>query len=110
MGFAQGVVNASNASNNPDLKQLQSLFVDMDSYFREINGRSPNATQLSTIGPTLIPNIGGSYHFGYKADSLSVANHKLDMFEQRIKGMWGGQSTGPSDSDIESGIESEITH
>ena len=107
LGHAAGISNAMNAPNDPNIKDIQSTITNLNSYLRELNGRSPNATQMAQDSNVLIPNLGG---YASRADSLPVALDKLQRLRNNIKGLYGGEDgdAGPSDSDISDGIAGEI--
>lgn len=107
LGLGMGMSNALNASSDPNIKTIQSTITNLNSYLRELNGRSPNATQMAQDSNVLIPSLGS---YTSRADSLPVALDKLERLRSNIKGLYGGidDSAGPSDDDISAGISSEI--
>jgi hypothetical protein len=107
LGHAVGIENTINASTDPNIKAIQSTITNLSSYLRDLNGRSPNASQMTYDANVLIPSLGG---YGSRADSQAVALDKLDRLSTNIKGLYGGtdDSAGPSDDDVRDGISSEI--
>lgn len=106
LGHIVGASNAYNAPNDPKIKDIQSTITNLNSYLRELNGRSPNATQMAQDSNVLIPNLGS---YTSRADAQTVALDKLQRLRANIKGLHGGDDEGgPNADDISAGLAGEI--